>query len=153
MTDYISREAAINVALTYRNTHDMTLIPGSYMTGFKCGAEQREYDIVSGLQILPTADVAPVRHGTWLPIVETNEDGSPYQAGVYCSECGHCDCVETNYCQDCGAIMDGGQKKFEAQKRDLENARRSMEEAIETPVVDVTRWQYPQLTKEAKQKV
>ena len=55
---------------------------------------------------IPAADVAPVRHGTWLPIVEANEDGSPYQAGVLCSECGHCDCVETNYCSDCGAIMD-----------------------------------------------
>lgn len=54
----------------------------------------------------PTIDAEPVKHGKWMEIIETNELGEPYQSGVYCSECGHIDCYESNYCPDCGARMD-----------------------------------------------
>lgn len=92
MTDYISREALENWVREEVASLD--------------SKEDREFVIQRWRKEIPAADVAPVRHGTWLPIVEANEEGSPYQAGVYCSECGHCDCVETNYCSNCGAIMD-----------------------------------------------
>lgn len=65
------------------------------------------------LDDIPTADVAPVVHGEWLPI----SDG----AWAECSECGEtcdvsdnggmtafelfCDCYK--YCPTCGAKMDG----------------------------------------------
>ena len=55
----------------------------------------------------PAADVRKVKHGKWLPIVDADEDGSPYQSGVYCSECGHCDVFEYNFCPNCGADMRG----------------------------------------------
>lgn len=62
------------------------------------------YDVI----MLPTADVAPVRHGRW-----------EKQSGLYsCSECGktcpydvQADVIEywaCNYCPNCGAKMDGG---------------------------------------------
>ena len=61
------------------------------------------YDVI----MLPTADVAPVRHGRW-----------EKQSGLYsCSECGktcpydvQADVIEywaCNYCPNCGAKMDG----------------------------------------------
>lgn len=55
------------------------------------------------LDITPTADVAPVRHGHWIKI-------SP--AGIYeCSECGKnvmtSDIEAYEYCHGCGARMDG----------------------------------------------
>lgn len=93
MTDFISREAAIKAAMKdtgFHRSHE-----------FNAGCARA----ANNLKAIPTADVAPVRHGTWLPIVEANEDGSPYQTGVFCSECRHCDCVETNYCPNCGAKM------------------------------------------------
>ena len=59
----------------------------------------------------PAADVAPVRHGRWVPHVDYLE--------VKCSECGFCvkvDMVDQitkekglpNFCPHCGAKMDGG---------------------------------------------
>jgi hypothetical protein len=59
--------------------------------------------IVEELKDLPSADVAPVRHGHWIKI-------SP--AGIYeCSECGKnvmtSDIEAYEYCQGCGARMDG----------------------------------------------
>ena len=54
----------------------------------------------------PTVDAVPVVHGKWLPIIEVNEYGEPYQSGVYCSECGETSIYEPNYCPNCGARMD-----------------------------------------------
>ena len=51
----------------------------------------------------PAADVAPVRHGRWLPFHST-------AAGdiQYCSAC-EIGCMwKPNYCPNCGAKMDGG---------------------------------------------
>lgn len=49
---------------------------------------------------IPPADVAPVVHGEWVM--------KPTHMGYLscCSECGFC-AVETNYCPQCGARMDG----------------------------------------------
>lgn len=43
--------------------------------------------------------------GQWLPIIDANEYGEPYQSGVYCSECGHRDIAEYDSCPNCGADM------------------------------------------------
>lgn len=57
---------------------------------------------------LPTADVAPVRHGEWIDV----EDD--YGSYLRCSICGdeftswEADCARTNYCPNCGAKMEGG---------------------------------------------
>ena len=52
---------------------------------------------------LPTADVAPVRHGRW---AETVTDGFLF---VSCSACGFkTGRIDYNYCPNCGAKMDEG---------------------------------------------
>ena len=58
---------------------------------------------------LPSADVAPVRHGRWKPFDRT------YGRTIFaCSVCGDCTDVPTEmgepifgYCPNCGARMDG----------------------------------------------
>ena len=61
---------------------------------------------INWLNHAPTVDAVPVVHGEWLPIIEVNEYGEPYQSGVYCSECGETSIYEPNYCPNCGARMD-----------------------------------------------
>ena len=43
--------------------------------------------------------------GEWMPIIEANEFGEAYQAGIYCSECGETLGREANFCPNCGASM------------------------------------------------
>lgn len=55
---------------------------------------------VEDIQNIPAADVAPVRHGYWIE----DKYGSVFE----CSECGYVtDYLLTNYCPECGALMDG----------------------------------------------
>lgn len=70
----------------------------------------------------PTADVAPVVHGVWIPVHESEISGwNPEVAGIdpidgyICSACKNeaiYDCndkfVLSDYCPNCGARMDGG---------------------------------------------
>lgn len=88
MSDYIEREAAIE-----RLAKLMQLQPSTAR---------------AIIEAIPAADVRPVVRGKWEPVVAANEDGSPYQAGIRCSECGHFDVLEFNYCPNCGADMREG---------------------------------------------
>lgn len=82
MSDYIEREAAQSAVWEEDNQTDMILAISS----------------------LPAADVAPVRHGRWIP--------SDYTGDYYytCSECGFERDIYLldvgDYCPACGARMD-----------------------------------------------
>lgn len=56
------------------------------------------WDTIVGI---PAADVAPVIHGTWLPVDELND-------AFDCSKCDAMVAKRLNYCPICGAKMDGG---------------------------------------------
>ena len=80
MTDYIKRENALS----------------TFSNAFYAG-------LAAKIKAIPSADVAPVRHGHWIKI-------SP--AGIYeCSECGKnvmtSDIEVYEHCHGCGARMDG----------------------------------------------
>lgn len=63
------------------------------------------YDsIMENVQDLQSVDVAPVVHGEWIWTERGDED---YERYFVCSKCGQQQYVETNYCPDCGAKMDG----------------------------------------------
>lgn len=57
------------------------------------------------VRALPAADVAPVRHGHWIKLFETENDIT-----ARCSECGMVYTLgkgrDPNYCGTCGARMD-----------------------------------------------
>lgn len=94
MTDYISRQDVLN-------------LPQSIERNLRGEIVERSID-VKDIEALKPADVVPVRHGTWLPIVSYN---NTYK----CSECGRLlvditdglKMVAKNYpyCH-CGAKMD-----------------------------------------------
>lgn len=78
MTDYIKREDALNALREYPVTKLKTAI-----------------------RRLPSADVAPIRHGRWV-VIDAEE---PRRYG--CSECKRLSWNMENYCGNCGARMDG----------------------------------------------
>lgn len=87
MTDYISREAALEIT---------TRTCGDYAAAF---AEIRK---------LPAADVVPVVHGHW---IKDNFFSDDVNNGEKCSQCGELIGWFGNppkYCPGCGALMDGG---------------------------------------------
>ena len=77
MSDYIKREDALNALREYPVTKLKTAI-----------------------RRLPSADVAPVRHGRW-EVIDAEE---PRRYG--CSECKRLSWHMENYCPNCGARMD-----------------------------------------------
>ena len=80
MSDYIKREDAIE-EFEHRESYSAT-----YIRGF--------------LKHLPSADVAPVRHGRW----EVIDEAEPRRYG--CSICRRLSWYMDNYCPNCGAKMD-----------------------------------------------
>ena len=115
MDEYIEREAISEEIRKYYYKNPPNF---SYGEGFDRGLDRAQRAILNA----PAADVAPVRHGRWI----FGKD-LPYSWGqipknkyhLYCSECleqafnrsedndPDFD-VDTSYCQNCGAKMDGG---------------------------------------------
>ena len=110
MTKYIELEALKNrfakrLVWLKKDIHD------EYSLGLHDGCE---YD-TKLIDEIPTADVAPVRHGRWVdkPLIKSfKHTNIPV---VECSACGidFCDIINNHYfmykyCPNCGAKMDGG---------------------------------------------
>ena len=60
---------------------------------------------VSSIDLAPTIEAEPVRHGKWIPIIDEYGTHSML-TGHKCSLCGRCEEKEEPYCH-CGAKMDG----------------------------------------------
>lgn len=99
MSDLIDRQAAINA---------LGKAPKFKIRMVKTYAEGRNdqwFDDVAALVKLPSADVQPVRHGTWIEDRYNNLD-------FVCSECGEpcgtmvMDKPRDRYCKWCGAKME-----------------------------------------------
>ena len=98
MAEYLNREAIMKFPI--RKDHcDKEHANGHFINGIE--------SVLEYVENLPSADVAPVRHGRW-----------EKQSGLYsCSECGttcpydvQADVIEywaCNYCPNCGAKMEG----------------------------------------------
>ena len=93
MAEYIERKRAIVDAC-----NSLELYPSEYAK------------LEDALNKIPTADVAPVRHGRWVDrIVDENEVIQPWMERYYCSEClegGNQSWFK--FCPNCGVKMDGG---------------------------------------------
>ena len=101
MAEYIDREAAIKIAESY-----------GLKNGSAFGRHSGIADcIAEAISIIPSADVAQVRHGRWLTWEEQFPGEKPRRSnnlGVFCDKChNHAD-NRTDFCPHCGAKMDGG---------------------------------------------
>jgi hypothetical protein len=77
----------------------------------ECLPDQGELDYLGVFDCVKNtsaADVVPVVHGEWIPIVNYFH-GKP-DGRYYCSECRRVVNKHNNFCPDCGARMDGGNK-------------------------------------------
>ena len=88
MTEYISRDTAIARLTRLEVTDKLATMADA----------KRE------IADMPAADVAPVRHGTWL-LIGADKRG---RGGIFeCSACNGCSPHKDPYCPKCGAKMDG----------------------------------------------
>ena len=99
MDEYIRREDAIKC------------IEGQCVDGKMWGNDESDegtlieaYSAIDDLMEIPSADVAPVRHGRW---VNTHSDSEFVQCCL-CKYPVYAAWNVTNYCPNCGAKMDGG---------------------------------------------
>ena len=67
------------------------------------GIEPSQY-----IEIIPSADVAPVRHGRWIYHPDDLFPGDSTQECSCCHEEEYLTLYNENYCPNCGAKMDGG---------------------------------------------
>lgn len=91
MSDYISREAAIECVRAYRvdaksKTYEM------YNDGIDTA--------ISALSFIPAADVREVVRGRW------TENVPPRDKRPRCSVCGELNPWKSNYCPSCGSKME-----------------------------------------------
>ena len=89
MAEYIKRDYAVDAVLdVYCDTPDIDL-----------SCEKFE----AAIRKIQAADVAPVRHGRWL-CVDTDTEQF-----FLCNRCKKKEYWESNYCPNCGCLMDGGE--------------------------------------------
>ena len=97
--EYIERKDLINNRPPQRNP-DQTG-KEEYNKGYNDGIKA----VLSCIEIQPSADVAPVRHGRWV------KEKPDVLIHWHCSVCEKCYFLEepnADYCPHCGAKMDGG---------------------------------------------
>ena len=105
MAEYIERQAALDAIQQHRED---VLDSYEYDEGVAFVYAAAHNHIIDVIKLLPSADVAPVRHGHWIG----GEIGK-------CSVCGHEGCASDiwnnieidgqTFCPACGAILDGEQ--------------------------------------------
>ena len=92
MDEYIKREEAVKIAESYRLQHGSSFCRNRGIADY----------IAEDISMIPSADVAPVRHGRWI---------ASHDEFCACSICKYpvyAGWNQTNYCPNCGARMVGG---------------------------------------------
>lgn len=105
-----------DVPLTYQtenncHTHDKIV---EVVNVIHCGIDENRVIRVArnDIELLPSSNVAPVKHGQWIGSADGYADGELVYDMWECSECGYdADGAEEKpswgYCPNCGAKMDG----------------------------------------------
>lgn len=101
MAEYFKREALLEALKEFRLNETMS----KHLTREDCETARNAIERAQMvIERIPSADVAPVRHGRWL-----NND-IPDSILSKCSECGILyGSSAFNYCPNCGARMDGAE--------------------------------------------
>ena len=95
MKEYIDREALM------RQIKEIHCAECNSYHGVRCRACWVD-DTFGYIESEPAADVVPVRHGRWL-CVDTDTEQF-----FLCNRCKKKEYWESNYCPNCGCLMDGG---------------------------------------------
>ena len=90
--EYIDREALLD---------DLDAAMKNSGMGYVVGQTMKRY-----IKRVPAADVTPVVHGEWIP--HDHMSRSPYARNYGCSVCGNSPIENGDFCNKCGARMDGG---------------------------------------------
>ena len=118
MSDYISREAAIKAAEHAYGEWNLAMAAADGARQINLVYKKQELlkAVASVFDIVPAADVEPVRNGRWEGYTHSrycgiDEYGDPiYRDGTvyYCSnpKCRRKTVVKENFCPSCGAKMD-----------------------------------------------
>ena len=112
MAEYIERELALRIIIQKQKE----LCPlGTYDKKYVDSYNREKFDewqeIIDGIESVPAADVAEVKHGKWIEVQKENiwNDIVPV---LECSACGKYTVgtrgimTKSNYCPNCGAKMD-----------------------------------------------
>lgn len=112
MAEYIERELALRIMIQKQKE----LCPlGTYGKKYVDSYNREKFDdwqeIIDGIESVPAADVAEVKHGKWIEVQKENiwNDIVPV---LECSACGKYTVgtrgimTKSNYCPNCGAKMD-----------------------------------------------
>lgn len=98
--EYIEREALIDFCKKIIHERwNETTAPVSWSHAYA--------DFIDDINNQPTADVAPIKHSEW----EEIRDAYRQLEGWMCKKCGRETKAKENYCPNCGAKMDEGEKK------------------------------------------
>ena len=110
MPEYIEREAAIKfVKEQMEETNNKTAINGSCVTQTYAMAIRHAVELLRYVPTAyPKADVVEVRHGRWNERQFEDEVIGMYITGYRCSECNTTWEINSEFCPNCGAKMDGG---------------------------------------------
>lgn len=111
MAEYIKRDSVNEVldGLVKRIENSL-----EHSTQFGIGCDHAIRYISNKVEDIPSADVRPERHGEWIL-----DDSDEYANHFHCSRCGFekdtCNEIydepQPNYCENCGAKMDGKDDK------------------------------------------
>lgn len=113
MSDYISREAALKAAEHAYGEWNLAMAAADGARQINLVYKRQELlkAVASVFDIVPAADVEPVRHGQWVRIDDDWNSLTTFQ----CTVCGEEFCFEIdediellnyNYCPNCGAKME-----------------------------------------------
>ena len=102
MDEYIKRD----VAIAYIREQSEECQKAFEELGGESGIYADAYnDLAEDFHRIPSADVAPVRHGRW---VTHYRSGTTVAEGYVSTCCDMWNNRKSDYCQHCGAKMDGG---------------------------------------------
>ena len=101
MDEYIKREEAIKIAESYGPQHGSSFCRNRGIADY----------IAEDISMIPSADVAPVRHGRWIEPLRLHYGAKQYECSLCYSDTfwrKHSIPVKYPYCPNCGCRMDGG---------------------------------------------
>lgn len=108
MNEYISREAAVEKITFLCELREIVCNPDDeFLRGLK-----NALNAVKSNEVIPSADVQPVKHGRWIDIYEYCKALDLRPTGLeeyyWCSECDKAEKKTSDFCPNCGADMMGG---------------------------------------------